>query len=105
MTEKTLRTRLRRAGWSRTDYPAVNLLITAGRTQEATIRPVYRAEGVLRDNRAMLGRALRALKLIYAEGSDGDRAEDALVRLSPRSLRLLDGLRKEAEERKFSTTR
>lgn len=105
MTEATLRTRLRRKGWSRTDYPAVNLLIAAGRMQEATIRPVYRAGGTLHDHRAMLGRALRALGLIYAEGSDGVRAEDALVRLSPRSMKLLDGLRKEAEERKFSTTR
>ena len=41
MTEKTIRTRLRRAGWRTTNYACVNLLLSAARTKNNLIRTCW----------------------------------------------------------------
>ncbi|HNR56193.1 MAG TPA: hypothetical protein PKJ19_13565 [Flavobacteriales bacterium] len=90
MTEHTLRTRLKRSGWSRTDYPAINMLIVAGRSQDPVIHPIVRTSTGIQDHSAMLERALRALGLGYRSGYSTRMIESYFVELDERALKLLN---------------
>ena len=105
MTEKTLRTRLRRAGWRTTNHACVNLLLTAARTKNNLIRTCW-TSGSGRftknhDHHEMTKRMCRALKLSYVEGNDSPRGglTGQFVKLDSRSMKLLGGVRAETAKR------
>lgn len=94
MTERTLRTRLRRSGWRTTNYPAVRLLLQAGETGDPLLRPCWTSGKGVYDHREMLGRAMRILGLSGVSGNEDGRMEGNWVRLDASSMKKLNGLKK-----------
>jgi len=106
MTEQTIRTRLRRSGWSATNYACVNRLLTAALTHEPLIRTCW-VSGSGRytsnqDHHSQTKRMLDALGLGYTEGNDSPRGglTGQWIKLDARAMRLLQGVRDEAEAKR-----
>jgi len=101
MNEATIRTRLRRSGWSATNYACVNRLLTAALTRGPLIRTCW-VSGSGRftsnqDHHDQTKRMLKALGLGYAEGNDSPRGglTGQWIKLDARAMRLLQGVRDE----------
>ena len=106
MTEKVLRQRLRRSGWSATNYACVNRLLTAALTRDPLIRTCW-VSGSGRftsnqDHHEQTKRMLKALGLGYTEGNDSPRGglTGQWIKLDARAMRLLQGVRDEAEAKR-----
>jgi len=92
MNERTVRTRLRKSGWSTTNYPCVTRLLYAGMTGHPVMRTYWTTgSGThvrVHDHHKMACRMLRVLGLEFTEADDRRS-----VILDERAMKLLGGVK------------